>query len=519
MRRVLPTILSSSLWLAPWAGSTLLIASGAAAQQPPADPAPAASPPVVSSPPAPMTPVQDDSTSLLEKLSASLGRPGGLTSDEVARRAAETSFTVAARRAEVAAAAADVDRALYAYFPHLGVGARYTRLSDVGASDLGTIVVAPDTPAGGDASGTRLVSVPLVFPILLNEYAFAASLSVPISDYFTRIHATLESTEHAHAASRANLATTLRQTQSDARVGYYAWVRSRLQVLVTEQALAQNQAHLEDVRNALGIGSTSQADVLRVESQEASAELLLATAQNLAIVTEKQIRVAMHDGGSAPYAIGEDVRTGLPELTVTDNDELAQRAFSRRPEAESLRQSAAARRREAAATRAAYLPRLDLAANGTVANPNPRVFPPQDEFKSSWDVSAQVSWALGDIPAAVASQRGSEARAAQLDAQGRAVADQIQVEVTQAVHDVARADLAVSTTARGLASAEESYRVRRLLFQNGRATSTELLDAETDLTRTRLEALDARIDARVARVRLSYALGDDLGSPAPQPKR
>src|SRR6185295_4520534 len=106
-----------------------------------------------------------------------------------------------------------------------------------------------------------------------------------------------------------------------------------------------------------------------------------------------------------------------------------------------------------------------------------------------------------------------EARASQLDAQARALADQIQVEVTRALRDVAQADLAVSTTARGLESAEESYRVRRLLFQNGRATSTELLDAETDLTRTRLEALDARIDARVARVRLSYVLGDDIVQP------
>jgi outer membrane protein TolC len=142
------------------------------------------------------------------------------------------------------------------------------------------------------------------------------------------------------------------------------------------------------------------------------------------------------------------------------------------------------------------------------------VFPPQDEFKSSWDVSAQLSWAVGDIPGALASRRATEARASQLDAQARALADQIEVEVTRGLLDVAQADLAVSTTARGLESAEESYRVRRLLFQNGRATSTELLDAETDLTRTRLEALDARIDARVARVRLSYVLGDDIIQPS-----
>ena len=69
------------------------------------------------------------------------------------------------------------------------------------------------------------------------------------------------------------------------------------------------------------------------------------------------------------------------------------------------------------------------------------------------------------------------------------------------------ARVAEQTTARGLAAAQESYRARRLLYQNGRATTVELLDAETDLTRARLDALGARIDERVASVRLAYALG------------
>jgi outer membrane protein len=44
---------------------------------------------------------------------------------------------------------------------------------------------------------------------------------------------------------------------------------------------------------------------------------------------------------------------------------------------------------------------------------------------------------------------------------------------------------------------------------NGRATSTMLTDAEADLTRARLEQLNARIEARAARVRLEHALGRD----------
>ena len=75
---------------------------------------------------------------------------------------------------------------------------------------------------------------------------------------------------------------------------------------------------------------------------------------------------------------------------------------------------------------------------------------------------------------------------------------------------VEEARVAEGTTLRGLRASEESYRTRHLLYQNGRATTVELLDAETDLTSARLDAIDARIDARVAEVRLAYAVGRNL---------
>ncbi len=73
--------------------------------------------------------------------------------------------------------------------------------------------------------------------------------------------------------------------------------------------------------------------------------------------------------------------------------------------------------------------------------------------------------------------------------------------------------MAIDSTQRSLASAEESYRVRRALFRADRATSTELTDSENALTGARFDAVNARIDLRIARVRLTHATGrDDTGS-------
>ena len=153
------------------------------------------------------------------------------------------------------------------------------------------------------------------------------------------------------------------------------------------------------------------------------------------------------------------------------------------------------------------LPRFDLFANAAYANPNSRVFPQTEEFTGTWEAGAQLAWTLSDVPGASASTRATEARAEALRAERRALADQIQSEVFSAHRSLLQELGTVKTSARRLAAADESYRVRRLLFQTGKATSVELLDAEVELTRARLEALYARVDARVALVRLNYALG------------
>jgi outer membrane protein TolC len=110
--------------------------------------------------------------------------PGrGLTADEAARRARTTSPEIRAGQADVAASEAVVDEAKASWYPRLQGIARYTRLSDIGASNLGNLVATPPTVGPGPIpSGTQLINVPLTFPVLLNNYVLQASLTVPLSD-------------------------------------------------------------------------------------------------------------------------------------------------------------------------------------------------------------------------------------------------------------------------------------------------------------------------------------------------
>lgn len=447
------------------------------------------------------------------RIEEELGVAGGLTSEQVAEKTVLTSYGLEARRAEVAAASAEVNRALSAYFPRLVVLGRYTRLSELEAGSAGSLVIAPGVPNGPIPPGSPLLSVPLTFDSPLDNYLLQASLTIPVSDYFLRVSKAHDSAKASRGASLAELESSRNATIADAKLTYYAWVRARLNRIVAQQALEDAHAHLTDVQSALGAGTASQADLLSIQARVADSERLADSASHLVTELEEQLRILRHDPPITNYAIGETLAPEPATNVSGAPSDLVRIALSRRSELQTLRLRAVSLERRASAESAGRAPRLDLFGNAQYENPSRRVIPQRDEFTGSWDAGVQISWVLSDIPASGAASKSLMESATALRAELRATEDRIRREVSAAHTALLDGRAATRTTIQSLAAAEEAYRVRRVLFQNGRATSVELLDAELDLTRARLLAVNARIDLRVARVRLDYAVGQ--GAPAP----
>jgi outer membrane protein TolC len=442
------------------------------------------------------------------RLGRELGIAGGLTADDLAARAAATSYTVEARRSDVSAADANVSRASAGYIPKVTLSARYSRLSKTQSDSAGSLVVAPGQPVGVLPPGATLVNAPLKFDTIPDNYSIGASLSIPVSDYFLRVSKSESQAELSKSAAEQNLISAERAAATDARGLYYSWVGARLSVVVAEEALEQARAHGEDVRHAVDAGTASKADALRVESRIAESERALDAARHSVADLEEQIRIARHDGPQQTYVIGEDVRGELPQSELSERlPDLAQYAFAHRPELAAAKARVQATAKSAEIENAGMFPRLDLVANAQYANPNSRIFPQEEKFRGSWDAGAQLTWVISDIPGARAASRAATASSLAAQAEARALEDQVRRQVSAALQSLLDARAAIRTSQHGLAASEESYRVRRALFQNGRATSTELLEAELDLTQARRSALNARLELRMARARLDFAVG------------
>jgi outer membrane protein TolC len=335
---------------------------------------------------------------------------------------------------------------------------------------------------------------------------------VPLSDYVLRIPQAHAAASRSVRAAELDERATRLKAALDGRIAYYGWARAKLQAFVAQQALGQSRDHLSDVRHSFEAGSVSKADVLRVEAQVAASELLLQRAEGLARTSEETLRLAMHeDGPPRAYALGEDLRLPLPALdTPRDLRQLYAEALALRLEIRALDETVWSLKEQGRAARAAAYPRFDALGQVSYDNPEQRIFPPRQDFKAGWAAGGQITWTLNDIGIGVTQGRQVDAKRAQIEAEKNKLADALRNEVAQAQQGVEDAEVAIETGTRALAAAEESYRVRRSLFQNGRAISVELSDAETELTRASLDLVNARVELRVARARLVHAIGRDV---------
>jgi outer membrane protein len=467
----------------------------AAQPQPgPAKPAgkPAAQPDVTPAAPADVEPLGPD------PVAAELApKPSGLTPAAVGAAAARTSATIRQKRAELRAAAARVDQALVAYFPKLTLTATYTRLSP-----FENTYQVPD-PATGD-----LTTVTTSYPE--NTFSAVASLAVPISDYLLRLSQSYASAEHNEKASRLQVEAEVLAKSADAKVTFFNWARARGQVVVAREAVLQARAHVVDAQRLGEVGVGSRADVLRFEAQVASAEQLEIEAQAMADVAEEQLRIATGTPAGSRLEIGIDVMSGSPTGAPPGLATLQEQALARRLEVRALDETRWSLQESESVAKAGRYPRLDGFADASLANPNQRAFPQVEGWDSSWQAGVRLTWVVNDTFTAGGAADEARARTEAVVEQKAALRETLRAEVAAAWADARKAASVIAAADRGLVAAVEAHRVKSELFRNGRGSSVDLVDAQTEVTRAQLKRLDAHVGAHLAKTRLDHATGADV---------
>ena len=526
------------LYLA-FATSTFLVGASAAADEPkePLPLAPAAPPGVVAEA-APAAP---------DRITEALApQPGGLTPNEVERMALGTAPSLKVKQAELKAASAKVTQAMLSFLPRVSGTVSYTRLSEV-KNSLGTQTVFglntgdptnpfnPTLPTGGLVNGACPAPAPssfscvhlydttgkdqgtlavtqaaFNFPVLLNSYAFAAQIAVPVSDYVLRLSQGYAAASRAESAKKLDIKAEGLKLATDARVAFFNWVQAKAATVVTTEGVKQAEAHLVDMRRIVDAGLASRVELLNLEAQRASAEQVRIASVAMAELAEQSLRIFIGMPTDKPVSIGIDILHESLTPSTTTLSALEDEALAHRLEIRALDETEHSLKSLVSLARANYLPRVDGFANFTYSNPNQRFFPQRDEFHYTWEAGVRLSWTVNDTISAPSMVSEAQARVEQINAQKQQLLQGLKLEVAAAYADLKRAEANIAVADQGLVAAEEALRVRSELLKAGRATSVEIVDAENKVMQARLSWVSARVGILVAKTKLEHAAGRDV---------
>jgi outer membrane protein TolC len=409
-----------------------------------------------------------------------------LSLDDAMARGLASSHRIDEAAARRDAAEAAVNGQLAATRPLAAISAGYTRTNHV--DEFGVLL------PGGDLR--------VIYPDLPDNARTRLDLSWPI---YTggRTDAAIAAARGEAAASDSDIEALRTTLRSEITQAFWQLYVARASQTVVTESVRRMTNQLNVTREQFGAGLVPPNDVESVRAELVHQQMLATQADaNIEIAEAALARLINVPPGTRIEPTGTALGAQLQSADALIAEALATRSDVH---ALQLRIAAAADRRRLAEAGG----RPTVAVNGGVdyANPNPRIFPRQEAWKSSWDVGVNATWQLFDGGRRDAEVAQSAAAERALQARAEELASTIGLEVRQRLAELRAAQAAFAASADGVSAATEALRVVTDRFRVGVATVADTLDAEVALARAQLERQQSRAAVGLASGRLERALG------------
>jgi outer membrane protein len=276
-----------------------------------------------------------------------------------------------------------------------------------------------------------------------------------------------------------------------------------------ETAVRSMDEQQRSIQTMVDAGKAARVDLLRANVRRSELHALQVRERNNRTVLQRAWAALLGlDDAAAPVAKGSLERS--EPAVCPDSAACMKKALAQRPDYRAAQAFVASAEASVRAARAGYRP--TLAAQ--VSYGGRWMIDASDQPEGTDDqVDVGRVALVAEIPlfdgrltgAKVAEQKarltGAQERVRKLELQ-------IRFEVETAQSDIASAQERVRTTGEAVTQAEESFRIVKEKYDLGKATMTDLLDAQTALVTAQAGYARALADARVAEARLKLAVGE-----------
>ncbi|MGA9212837.1 TolC family protein [Kaistella sp.] len=408
-----------------------------------------------------------------------------LTLDEAVNLGIQNSKNLKIDQAKIDQATANYLEAKNNRLPSLKISASALALANANVE----IMALPPSENGGGAAAPKANSA----------FYGSVSASLPI---FTggRIKYGIQSAEYLVEASKLSTENDKLAIAYNVSQAYNNLFKASQQIKVLEDNLTASQKRDESFQKLEDNGIIARNDKLKANLQTSNIELQLLDANNNYNIAN----------------INMDLLLGLPDATeieidpnyiaeLTENQPVSyylNQAISQRKDVQALDYQRKAAELGTKAAKAESLPTIAL-TGGYIAAEIPKIL----TITNAANIGVGIQYNIDNLWKKNSSLMRSIATEKQLSATNELLNDQIKLEVNRDYQNSEFAKKRISVYEKAAAQANENYRVTKNKFDNGLATITELLDADTAQISANVNVVNAKADAALAYRKLLQTTG------------
>lgn len=415
-----------------------------------------------------------------------------LTLEESINIALKNSLTLHSAKEGVEAAAARKKESVTGFLPKLNTTYSYTRLNEAPFSRFRNLPAGVLIPSGTEIiSGTQ------------NNYYWTLEARQPLftgGGLFANYQASKIGEDTARIEENAKQQDVVR----DVKITYFNILRAQRIMETAGQSVEMLTAHREVAYNYFNVGMIPKNDLLHAEVELANGRQDLTKAQNAVELAKARFNTVLKRKIFAPVQIVDILQYQPLEKQL---DECLEAALKNRPELKISALKVEQAGKMVRVAQSEYFPTLSLVGNYTRYGDNASLSGSDYKDAENWSVMGVASWNFWEWGRTKFRVDAGRARENQALDESKELNDLIILEIKHAYLNLQEAEKQIAVSEKVIEQANENFRIARERFKESVATTTDVLDAETLLTKAKADYANALGDFNINRAILDRAMG------------
>ncbi|HOL21949.1 MAG TPA: TolC family protein [bacterium] len=334
-----------------------------------------------------------------------------------------------------------------------------------------------------------------------NLYKLTFTVNQPI---FTggKITKGYELSKEAYEKAMTDYEAEVQNTVMDVKKAYFNVLKAERFLEVSKKYKELMEKHLKDVKEMFEEGLATKLDILKIELGVKQAETKITESENYVKIAKANLNFLMNRALDNEFELKDILE--IKEAEKKDYQWWRETALRERNEIKSMEKVLSIYEKNIGIERSALFPQLYLFFNyniekGTQTSMN--------DWEDNWNTGILLSydiWNWGETRNRI---KKTEKEKEEMERQFNLLKDTIEIEVKDAYLNLISAETKVGQCQKQIELAEENLRVAEMLYKEGMATTTDIVDATTSLTDARNSYYNALYEYQVAYAQLEKAIG------------